>query len=1120
VDSANGNLNLVMAKDLTDIDSITVNNGGPVINKDGIDMGNKTITNLAPGEKPTDAVNVSQLTTQVAASKEVVKSEDKSITVNTTKDDVTGATIFDVAVNTDNKTITKNADGSIKAVTTTLTHDSNGSVNAPTNSDGSVNTNALATADTVATAINSSGFNVASSGNLAEGNEIGAKLINPGATVTYTAGDNLTVKRVGNEFTFATKDDVVFDQVTINNGGPVINADGIDMNNHTITNLAPGKDGKDAVNVDQLTQTVAASKVKVVKGTNIASVDLDEKTNTYTVNADGTTVSEGSDAVSVVKGEKDTTTNLTDYKVDLSQATKDSLANADSALQEVVTQIDGKDVKTIKKDDNTANFVTGTNIKLEDDGEGGIKVSTADDVKFTNVNVTENLTVDGNTTVEGNTTVKGDTNLGDKFFVTNEGATYTGPITEGNHIVNKQYVDDGRTEVEAGNNVTITPTTGDKDQPIYTVDAEKTTVSSETLEVVGTKDDDTDITDYKVELKDSDKDAIANVGKGFNIADGAGHNDNVQLGQTVIYKGTDGNIVTDVTDNQVGFKLANVVNIGGNNPITINGDTNTITGLGPNLPTDGTPAPGNINKSSAATVGDVLNAGFNLQQAGTQKDFVQAYDNVNFTNGNATTVDINSDGKTSNIKYDVNVDGSTIKIVGGKLVAVGGTGGTGGKVETTDLTVTGGKVDTPKAGEGDKVVTADNLADTINNSGFTVKATNDAVTDDAGEMVNPGDEVNFISGDNINVTRDGTNITVATKGDVKFDNVTAGNINAGNMNVENVGDGPNSVTNKGYVDNGRTKVTSKDESIIVNAKPKGDGNGFIYDLSVDTSKINAEAAKHTSVSGEGPITVTKSDTPNDKGGDNYVVSVETDSTINTEGGKLSVNTGNINTAPNGTASASKPGSIATTGNVAEAINKSGFTVKANGDEGEMVNPGDTVDFINGKNIEITRDGTNLTVATKAEVEFDKVNVGNTSVDSNGITITNPDLPDNTVTLTNQGLNNGGNTITNVGPGVNGTDAVNLNQLKDLGYNLNTKIKKVGDEANAGISSAMAMAALPQAYLPGKSMLTGGMASYNGEAAVAVGLSKLSDNGRWVFKISGSADTEGNAGGAVGAGFHF
>ncbi|MDO4450110.1 MAG: YadA C-terminal domain-containing protein, partial [Moraxella sp.] len=86
--------------------------------------------------------------------------------------------------------------------------------------------------------------------------------------------------------------------------------------------------------------------------------------------------------------------------------------------------------------------------------------------------------------------------------------------------------------------------------------------------------------------------------------------------------------------------------------------------------------------------------------------------------------------------------------------------------------------------------------------------------------------------------------------------------------------------------------------------------------------------------------------------------------------------------------------------------------------------------------------------------------------------------------------------------------------------INKRLDDIEKGANAGVSSAMAMATLPQAYIPGKSMLTGGVASYNGEGAVAVGFSKLSDNGRWVLKMSGSADTDGNVGGAVGAGFHF
>ncbi|OAU95464.1 hypothetical protein AO384_0802 [Moraxella catarrhalis] len=108
-----------------------------------------------------------------------------------------------------------------------------------------------------------------------------------------------------------------------------------------------------------------------------------------------------------------------------------------------------------------------------------------------------------------------------------------------------------------------------------------------------------------------------------------------------------------------------------------------------------------------------------------------------------------------------------------------------------------------------------------------------------------------------------------------------------------------------------------------------------------------------------------------------------------------------------------------------------------------------------------------------------------------------------------------------------TDAVNGSQLYKATQGIANATNELGhrihqneNKANAGISSAMAMASMPQAYIPGRSMVTGGIATYNGQGAVAVGLSKLSDNGQWVFKINGSADTQGNAGAAVGAGFHF
>ncbi|OOS07044.1 hypothetical protein B0189_04400, partial [Moraxella cuniculi] len=174
------------------------------------------------------------------------------------------------------------------------------------------------------------------------------------------------------------------------------------------------------------------------------------------------------------------------------------------------------------------------------------------------------------------------------------------------------------------------------------------------------------------------------------------------------------------------------------------------------------------------------------------------------------------------------------------------------------------------------------------------------------------------------------------------------------------------------------------------------------------------------------------------------------------------------------------------------------------------------------NINVVADGSNkLTVQLNKDVKVDSVtaNTVNVGTGTNQVALTSSVAQDGTTELS-VGTVQTPTRITNVASGVNATDAVNMSQLQGAAQAINNRIGDVANDANAGVSSAMAMAALPQAYLPGKSMLTGGIASYNGQGAVAVGFSKLSDNGRWVLKVQGSADTQGNAGGAVGAGFHF
>ncbi|ARP90686.1 hypothetical protein CAL14_10540 [Bordetella genomosp. 9] len=130
-------------------------------------------------------------------------------------------------------------------------------------------------------------------------------------------------------------------------------------------------------------------------------------------------------------------------------------------------------------------------------------------------------------------------------------------------------------------------------------------------------------------------------------------------------------------------------------------------------------------------------------------------------------------------------------------------------------------------------------------------------------------------------------------------------------------------------------------------------------------------------------------------------------------------------------------------------------------------------------------------------------------------------------IVNVGGTDGDRRISGVADGVAPNDAVTVNQLNSVTQGLdgqfarlNDKIHGVESRANAGIAAAMAMAALPQAYLPSKSMLSLGGATWNGESGYALGLSTVSDNGSWVFKLSGATSSRGDYGGAVGVGYQW
>ncbi|MFV5654275.1 YadA-like family protein [Acinetobacter baumannii] len=229
-----------------------------------------------------------------------------------------------------------------------------------------------------------------------------------------------------------------------------------------------------------------------------------------------------------------------------------------------------------------------------------------------------------------------------------------------------------------------------------------------------------------------------------------------------------------------------------------------------------------------------------------------------------------------------------------------------------------------------------------------------------------------------------------------------------------------------------------------------------------------------------------------------------------------------------------------------------------------VSAGENITVSSSKNAD---GSTNYQVATSKDVKFDtvtsgsittdKVSVGNITIDQTGINaggnkITN--VADGTINSTSKDaingsqlhasntniynyLGGGANYETNTGPTYNvgggsynnvGDALTSLdqqvtnvsNQLEQAFYTTNKRIDDLEDHANGGIAQALATAGLPQAYIPGKSMMAISGGTYRGESGYAIGLSSISDNGKWVFKMTGSGNSRGDFGGTVGAGIQW
>ena len=448
-------------------------------------------------------------------------------------------------------------------------------------------------------------------------------------------------------------------------------------------------------------------------------------------------------------------------------------------------------------------------------------------------------------------------------------------------------------------------------------------------------------------------------------------------------------------------------------------------------------------------------------------------------NGSGITVtsSTNANG-TANYTVAVNVDGSTITVNNdGKLVA---------NVPDTSkvsLTNNAGKVGDVSTADANKFVTGDNLAKTINATYWKAsqgahEETSEETTGVASSEIKPGDELTFVSGKNMALKKEGNKFVYATKDDVVFNNVTANNTTTKNFTVNkggNVDMGGNQVHN---VANG-TKGTDAVNLDQLNATTAIANAGWVIKANgtnATTVKPNATVSLNNT---DGNILITKNTANNNvtfnfnpnatfgvKGKDGVDGSIGVNGkdgasvVINGKDGSIGLTGPKGADGKDGVSLTLKPEKGTTTVNEKDA-NKEIERIKytANGTTREVATLDDGLKFAGDDNAVINRTlGSLLNITGGADettltdnnigVVYDKatdglkvklakdvnltsngsVTIGNTTLNNNGFTITNKEDPSKTVSVTDKGLNNGGNTITNVAPGVNGTDAVNLDQL--------------------------------------------------------------------------------------------
>ena len=473
-------------------------------------------------------------------------------------------------------------------------------------------------------------------------------------------------------------------------------------------------------------------------------------------------------------------------------------------------------------------------------------------------------------------------------------------------------------------------------------------------------------------------------------------------------------------------------------------------------------------------------------------------------------------GNTTVTNYDIDLSDKTKEDIG-KGVDAHNT------VTKKGLTFTGdsGSTNVEKLGSTVAINGDDNITTEAEGDKVTVKLNKDIIVDSvkAGDTTINNDGLKIAGGPSI--TKDGINaagnkISNVKDGDVSKDSKDAVNGSQLYEVKELAGKGWNATATKKEGSTGEvsgTKVANVAPGATVNYiagdNIKLEQNGINFTIST-TENLKAKNVTATTINlGEGdnstPITVVsgKDAAPNldGKTPNRMNFGGETIATLS-DGLKFGANVGDVYGAK-----------------LNSQINVKGADSNTNWSE-----------FDGGDNVmtNIDKSG-NIRVGIKKNLKVESVTAnkftaGDTVIDSNGVTIKNGP------SMTKNGIDAGNKQITNVAPGriaADSTDAVNGSQLHEVKADMNNKINKLngqvnklGKRVNAGTASALAASQLPQAYIPGKSMVSVAAGNYQGQNAVALGMSRISDNGKIIIRLAGTSDTQGKVGVAVGAGYHW